>query len=96
MLRMIDGLSKQKEVILLFNYQSQYKNIYQTWIDIYSNFESKIQFSSRKEFVPTNEQAPSFLSNALADNMGRISEGNSPLFDLDHKIEFIEFETMIE
>ena len=96
MLRMIDGLSKQKEVILLFNYQSQYKNIYQTWIDIYTNFESKIQFSSRKEFVPTDEQTPSFLSNALADNLGRLSEGNSPLYDLDHKIEFIEFETMIE
>lgn len=96
MLRMIDGLSKQKEVILLFNYQSQYKNIYQTWIDIYSNFESKIQFSNCKEFAPTDEKSTSFLSNALADNMGRLSEGNSPLFELSNKIEFIEFETMIE
>lgn len=39
MLRAIDELRKYKNVILLFNYQKQYKNVYQTWVDIYSAFE---------------------------------------------------------
>ena len=33
-LRAIDELQKYKKVILLFNYQKQYKNVYQTWFDI--------------------------------------------------------------
>lgn len=47
MLRMIEELSKYKLVVVLFNYQPDYKNVYQTWLDVYSSFEAKIVFSPR-------------------------------------------------
>lgn len=43
LLRAIEEIAKYKKVILLINYQEQYKNIYQTWIDIYSAFDCEIQ-----------------------------------------------------
>ena len=45
MLKMIEELSKYKLVVILFNYQADYKNVYQTWLDVYSSFESKIIFN---------------------------------------------------
>ena len=54
-LRLIENLSKYKEVILLFNYQTQYKNIYQTWIDVYSAFDYPIITSNGKEFNPLED-----------------------------------------
>lgn len=47
MLRMIEELSKYKLVVILFNYQPDYKNVYQTWLDVYSSFEAKIVYSTR-------------------------------------------------
>ena len=35
-LSMIEEVSKYKRVVLLFNYQQQYSEIYQTWLDVYS------------------------------------------------------------
>ena len=52
-LRAIEKLAESKKVILLFNYQPQYKNIYQTWIDIYSAFDSPISDSNVAEFRPS-------------------------------------------
>lgn len=47
MLKTIEILSKYKNVIVLFNYQPDYKNVYQTWLNIYSWFESKINLSNQ-------------------------------------------------
>lgn len=47
MLRMIEVLSRYKNVILLFNYLPDYKNVYQTWVNVYSWFESKINYSNQ-------------------------------------------------
>ena len=47
MLRTIELLSRYKLVVLLFNYQPDYKNIYQTWLNVYEHFESKVHISQR-------------------------------------------------
>ena len=50
MLKTIETLGKFKNVIILFNYLPDYKNVYQTWLNVYSWFESKIMFSSQNFF----------------------------------------------
>lgn len=43
-LSMIEEVSKYKRVVLLFNYQQQYSEIYQTWLDVYSCFDLNIRY----------------------------------------------------
>ena len=45
MLRAIEELSKNHEVIMIFNYQPQYKKIYQTWLNVYSFFNENVNIS---------------------------------------------------
>lgn len=51
-LQTIELVAKYKRVILLFNYQQQYKNVYQTWIDVYSSFDLPIKSQFTNEFRP--------------------------------------------
>ena len=95
-LRAIEEISKYKKVILLFNYQSQYKNAYQTWVNIYSTFDCPILPSQGVEFHPTPALPVSYQSNLLADQMGKLLNG-----DVDHIIsgnmcEILEFDNMME
>lgn len=75
MLRAIDELRKYKNVILLFNYQKQYKNVYQTWVDIYSAFDCKIIDCDRNEFLATDSSTVSYKGNVLADQLGKLVNG---------------------
>lgn len=75
MLRAIDELQKYKNVILLFNYQKQYKNVYQTWFDIYSAFDCKIIDCDRNEFLATDSSTVSYKGNVLADQLGKLVNG---------------------
>lgn len=97
MLCAIDDIAKFKNVILLFNYQEQYKSIYQTWLNIYSLFEERIVFSKEVEFKPISLMVDSYPCNTLADNIGTLSNGelNVKTGILD-KLEVIEFENLTE
>ena len=97
MLCAIEDISRWKNVILLFNYQSQYQAVYETWLSIYSMFEKKIVTNSENQFVPMPLFVNSYASNLLGDYVGKISDGNfsdynSSLDDL----EVIEFENITE
>lgn len=93
----IEDISRTKNVILLFNYQEQYKAVYRTWLNIYSLFNEKIVFGTNGEFKPNALMADSFAGNSLADSMGKLSDGR---LCFDHKnfdkLEVIEFENNME
>ena len=74
-LRTIEEISKYKDIVLLFNYQKQYKNLYQTWIDVYSCFDAAIKSPMNSEFQPSFLLANSFEGNSLAARIGDIYEG---------------------
>ena len=92
MLKTIEALSKYKNVIIIFNYQQDYKNVYQTWLDIYSCFESKINFSEHNFINDTQE----FKGGIIADNMASMIAGNTSTVDLTKKFEVIEFDNQTE
>lgn len=95
-LRAIDELQKYKQVILLFNYQKQYKNVYQTWFDIYSAFDCKIVDYDRAEFTPTDTASVSYKGNILADQLGKLVNGQKKTIIVDQPYEIIEFDNMTE
>lgn len=98
MLCAIEDISKYKTVILLFNYQNQYSKVYETWLNIYSLFNLPIPIGSEdREFTPTSLYVDSFDSNALADSMGKIIEGQyKDYYDGLKNLEVIEFENLTE
>ena len=69
LLRAIEEIAKYKKVILLINYQEQYKNLYQTWIDIYSAFDCEIKNFGGIEFQPSDPASVSYEGNLLAQNL---------------------------
>ena len=95
-LRAIDELQKYKKVILLFNYQKQYKNVYQTWFDIYSAFDCKIVDYDRTEFSPTEMLSVSYKGNVLADQLGKLVNGQRKVITVDQPYEIMEFDNMME
>lgn len=96
MLRAIERIAEYKKVILLFNYQPQYKNIYQTWIDIYSAFDCSILDSTTAEFRPSLSFPISYEGNLIADNIGKLTNGQMASVSLDSEIEILEFDNMTE
>lgn len=97
MLCAIEDISKYLDVILLFNYQNQYKAIYQTWLNIYSLFDLEIGKSNVTEFHPISLMRNSFASNKLADCMGALTNGEfrSP-GEAFNNLEVIEFANLTE
>ena len=95
-LRAIDELQKYKKVILLFNYQKQYKNVYQTWFDIYSAFDCEIVDYDRTEFFPTDTASVSYRGNVLADQLGKLISGQKKAITVDQPYEITEFDNMTE
>lgn len=96
MLRTIEEVGKYKKVILLFNYQEQYKNAYQTWIDIYSAFDCKIEDFKGEEFHPTDSSSISYEGNVLAHNMGKLISCRKEDVSVEKPYEIIEFDNMTE
>lgn len=96
MLRAIEEISRYKKVILLINYQEQYKNIYQTWIDIYSAFDCEIQNFDGIEFIPSDKSSISYDGNILAQNMGKLLNGHKDEIILKDPYEITEFDNMTE
>lgn len=92
MLRAIETISKHRNVIILFNYQQDYKNAYQTWLNIYSWFESKIIFSEQN-FHNNSQQ---FGGGKIADSMAAMISGNTAAIDLSEQISVVEFDNQTE
>ena len=96
LLRAIEEIAKYKKVILLINYQEQYKNIYQTWIDIYSAFDCEIQNFDGIEYYPVDVSAVSYDGNLLAHNIGKLIGGHKEDISVRKPYEIIEFDNMTE
>ena len=92
----IHGVHQFSPMILLFNYQNQYKNVYQTWIDVYSSFDLPIKSQFVNEFKPNPLLANSYDGNRLADRMAHLIEGKSLDDDTDAPFEIIEFDNNTE
>lgn len=95
-LRAIEQFAKYKKVILLFNYQPQYKNAYQTWIDIYTAFDCPITDFGGQEFRPTLKNAISYQGNLLADSLGKLVNGQTVSIAQENNYEILEFDNMTE
>lgn len=96
LLRAIEEIAKWKKVILLINYQEQYKNLYQTWIDIYSSFDCKIKNFGGIEFQPSDPASVSYDGNLLAQNLGRLMGEHKEEVIVNHPYKIIEFDNMTE
>ncbi len=92
MLKTIEVLSKYKNVIILFNYQPDYKNVYQTWLNVYSWFESKVNLSAQN----FNNDSQKFEGGIVADNMAAMIAGSTAAINLSKKIEVTEFDNQTE
>lgn len=92
MLRTIEVLSKYKNVIILFNYQEDYKNVYQTWLNIYSLFESKVNLPAQN----FNNESQNNAGGIIADNMAAMTAGSTAAIDLSRRIEVTEFDNQTE
>ena len=90
-LRMIETLSEIRDVYLIFPYQDHLKNVYQTWLDIYSIFDSPIHFSE-------NPRKPSLINDnhILGDSIGKILNGQMRQATLNTNVEIIEFNNTTE
>lgn len=95
-LQTLELIAKYKRVILLFNYQNQYKNVYQTWIDVYSSFDLPIKSQFVNEFRPNPLLAASYEGNLLADKMAKLIEGRLDGEREQIPIEYIEFDNNTE
>lgn len=96
MLRGIEQLSRYKKVILLFNYQFQYSAVYQTWIDIYTAFDSPIQSFASPEFSPSSENKQSYRCNLLADSLGKMINSQLQGVKRQDDAEILEFDNVTE
>lgn len=94
-LRTIEAIEKYYDVIFLFNYQEKYKNIYQTWIDIYSCFDVPFQPGSSDEYILSKLSGNSYQGNMLGDRIGRLVEGEYVESDSDN-LDIYEFNNVTE
>lgn len=95
-LQTLELVAKYKRVILLFNYQQQYKNVYQTWIDVYSSFDLPIKSQFVNEFKPNPLLANSYEGNLLADKMANLIEGHPEENEEECPFEVMEFDNNTE
>ena len=97
MLCAIEDIGRYKNIVLLFNYQKQYQEIYETWLNIYSLFDVTIQMPTGKEFHPIPLMVNSYKSNLLADSIGKIARGESSnCNEKVQSLEIIEFDNITE
>lgn len=95
-LQTLEIVAKYKRVVLLFNYQQQYKNVYQTWIDVYSSFDLPIKSQFINEFKPNPLLSNSYEGNLLADRMANLIEGRPENNDSEAPFEIMEFDNNTE
>lgn len=96
MLRAIEELSKYKKLILIFNYQRQYSQLYKTWVNVYSAFNVPIVTYERNEYRPTETNPVSLQGNILADSMAQMIEGKRDEIGKAESIPILEFDNITE
>lgn len=92
MLRTIELLGEHKNVFVLFNYVPDYKNVYQTWLNVYSWFESKINISPQNFF----DHSKDFVGSRIADNIAAMIAGSTATIDYSEKLEVVQFDNQTE
>lgn len=92
MLKTIELLGEYKNVFMLFNYVPDYKNVYQTWLNVYSWFESKITFSLQNFYDHSKE----FAGGRIADNIAAMIAGSTATIDYSEQIDVTEFDSQTE
>lgn len=92
MLKTIEILGEYKTVFILFNYVPDYKNVYQTWLNVYSWFESKITFSPQNFY----DHSQDFVGGRIADNIAAMIAGSTATIDYSEKIEVTQFDNQTE
>lgn len=96
-LNAIEHISKYKRVVMLFNYQEQYKEVYQTWLDVYSCFDLTMKNQINNEFHPNSLLQVSYKGNMLGDALAKLADGE---YEGDTKllnqISVIEFDNITE
>lgn len=92
MLKTIELLGEYKNVFILFNYVPDYKNVYQTWLNVYSWFESKITLSPQNFY----DQSKKFAGGRIADNIAAMIAGSTATIDYSEQIEVTEFDNQTE
>jgi hypothetical protein len=80
------------EVIFLFNYQHEYRHIYETWLNVYSLFEIEIELN--EQTAPCGS-GKNLLTSKLAKSLGAFAEGKN-LPDIAEDVAVIEFDNMTE
>lgn len=95
-LQTLEIIAKYKRVVLLFNYQQQYKNVYQTWIDVYSSFDLPIKSQFINEFKPNPLLSNSYDGNLLAERIANLIEGRPEKNDIEAPFEIMEFDNNTE
>lgn len=94
MLRAIEAIAAYKKVILLLNYQEQYANVYQTWIDIYTAFDCPLVKSAGAPISPPLMHVPDDAGNVLAHRLGRLVDGQVDGIASGAAYEITEFDNM--
>ena len=93
MLRAIEELSKYKIVVILFNYVPGFKNVYQTWLNVYNYFESAKNQStfdySFKDVVTPGREVANGIKSLLEQDA-------SIVMDPDKRIIITEFDNPTE
>ena len=92
MLKTIEVLSRYKNVIILFNYVPDYKNVYETWLNVYSWFESKTILSPHNFSPDTHDYA----GGRIADNIAALIAGSTATIDYSNQVKVIEFDNQTE
>ena len=92
MLKTIEILGEHKNVFILFNYVPDYKNVYQTWLNVYSWFESKITFSPQNFY----DHSRDFAGGRIADNIAAMIAGSTATIDYSEKITVTQFDNQTE
>lgn len=92
MLKTIEILGEHKNVFILFNYIPDYKNVYQTWTNIYSWFESKITFSPQNFY----DHSQDFAGGRIADNIAAMIAGSTATIDYSERISVTQFDNQTE
>lgn len=92
MLKTIEILGEHKNVFILFNYVPDYKNVYQTWLNVYSWFESKITFSPQNFY----DHSRDFAGGRIADNIAALIAGSTATIDYSERIMVTQFDNQTE
>lgn len=92
MLKTIEILGEHKNVFILFNYVPDYKNVYQTWLNVYSWFESKITFSPQNFY----DHSRDFAGGRIADNIAAMIAGSTATIDYSERIMVTQFDNQTE